>query len=90
LHASEGVYGLRRTFVLAGAKTLVMSLWNVPDEETKDLMIDFYARVLRGESRADALRNAQLKIKSTCPDPFYWGAFICQGDPGPLDRFEQK
>ena len=90
LHASEGVYGLRRTFVLAGAKTLVMSLWRVPDGETKDLMIDFYASILRGDSRADALRNAQLKIKATHPNPFFWGAFICQGDPSPLSGGNEK
>ncbi len=80
----EGVFGLRRAVMLAGAKTLIMSLWKVPDEPTKELMIDFYARILKGEPRADALRNAQLTIKAEYPDPYYWGAFICQGDPGPL------
>ncbi|MGZ4869541.1 MAG: CHAT domain-containing protein [Halobacteriota archaeon] len=40
--------------------------------------------MLAGEGRADALRNAQLAIKTKYPDPYYWGAFICQGDPGPL------
>ena len=80
----EGVFGLRRAFVLAGAKTLVMSLWKVPDEPTRELMEDFYSRLLAGEGRAEALRQAQLAMKAKYPDPFYWGAFICQGDPGPL------
>ncbi len=84
VRTGEGVFGLRRAFVLAGAKTLVMSLWKVPDEQTRELMEDFYQRILHGEPRAEALRQAQLEMKKKYPDPFYWGAFICQGDPGPL------
>lgn len=84
VHVGEGVFGLRRAFVLAGAKTLVMSLWKVPDEQTRELMEDFYRRILSGEPRADALRDAQLAMKTKHPEPLYWGAFICQGDPGPL------
>jgi CHAT domain-containing protein len=80
----EGVFGLRRAFVLAGAKTLVMSLWKVPDEQTRELMAGFYHRILSGHPRADALRETQLEMKKKYSDPFYWGAFICQGDPGPL------
>jgi CHAT domain-containing protein/tetratricopeptide (TPR) repeat protein len=83
-HVGEGVFGLRRAFVLAGAKTLIMSLWKVPDEPTRELMEDFYARLLAGQGRAEALRQAQLAMKAKHPDPFYWGAFICQGDPSPL------
>jgi CHAT domain-containing protein len=84
VHVGEGVFGLRRAFVLAGAKTLVMSLWKVPDEPTRELMEDFYSRLLVGEGRAEALRQAQLAMKAKYPSPFYWGAFICQGDPSPL------
>jgi CHAT domain-containing protein len=84
VHVGEGVFGLRRAFVLAGAKTLVMSLWKVPDEPTRELMEDFYGRLLAGEGRAEALRQAQLAMKAKYPAPFYWGAFICQGDPAPL------
>jgi CHAT domain-containing protein/tetratricopeptide (TPR) repeat protein len=84
VHVGEGVFGLRRAFVLAGAKTLVMSLWKVPDQQTQELMVDFYQRILAGEPRAEALRQAQLGLKARHPDPYYWGAFICQGDPGPM------
>lgn len=84
IRTGEGVFGLRRAFVLAGAKTLVMSLWKVPDQETCELMEDFYRRILAGEPRAEALRSAQLAMKAKYPHPFYWGAFICQGNPGPL------
>jgi CHAT domain-containing protein len=79
----EGVFGLRRAFVLSGAKGLVMSLWKVPDEETRKLMVDFYKRIdsQPGQSHAETLRAAQLAMKEDYPNPFYWGAFIYEGDP---------
>jgi CHAT domain-containing protein/tetratricopeptide (TPR) repeat protein len=90
VHVGEGVFGLRRAFAVAGARTLVMSLWNVPDEQTQELMVDFYQRILglkgRPEGRAEALRQAQQAVRARHPDPYYWGAFICQGDPGPLTQ----
>lgn len=61
-----------------------MSLWKVPDEETRGLMEEFYRRVLAGEPRSEALRSAQRVVKARSPHPFSWGAFVCQGDPGPL------
>ncbi len=84
VRTGEGVFGLRRAFVLAGTKGLVMSLWKVPDQETCKLMEDFYAGILKpGQSRAEALRAAQLamKEKEDYRDPLYWGAFIYEGDP---------
>jgi CHAT domain-containing protein len=50
----ERIFGLRRAFVLAGAKTLVISLWKVPDDRPRELMEDFYRGLLVGRSRADA------------------------------------
>jgi CHAT domain-containing protein/tetratricopeptide (TPR) repeat protein len=84
VQVGEGVFGLRRAFMLAGAKTLVMSLWKVRDWETQQLMVEFYRRILEGQSCSAALRQAQLDLKDSCPDPLYWGAFICQGDPRPI------
>ena len=84
----EGVFGLRRSFVLAGAQTLVMSLWKVSDKQTRELMVEFYIRLKKGQGRVDALREAQLEMKKKIPDPYFWGAFICQGNPSPL--FRQK
>ena len=78
-HVGEGVFGLRRAFVLAGARTLVMSLWKVPDGPTCELMEDFYRRLLTGEGRAEALRQLQLALKAKYPDPYYWGAFHLPG-----------
>ena len=78
----QGVMGLRRSFVVAGTDTLVMSLWRVPDKETAELMKSFYREILRGEGCGDALCSAQRELLHR--DPYYWGAFICQGNSGPI------
>ncbi|MBI4910621.1 MAG: CHAT domain-containing protein [Acidobacteria bacterium] len=61
-----------------------MSLWEVPDEMTRDLMMDFYERVLRDQPRAQAVRAAQLAMRRQYRDPSLWAGFVCLGDPGPL------
>ncbi|MBF0495824.1 MAG: CHAT domain-containing protein [Deltaproteobacteria bacterium] len=84
----EGVYGLRRAFSQVGAKSLVMSLWKVPDKETQELMEEFYQNLDSGMTSAQALRQAALKQKERVqqrylgPNPFYWGAFVFQGEAG--------
>jgi CHAT domain-containing protein len=82
----EGVYGLRRALVLAGSESQVMSLWQVEDTATRDLMIGFYRRMLAGAGRADALRDAQLELIATAgrQHPYYWASFIQSGDWRPL------
>ena len=84
----EGVYGLRRAFVQAGAKGLVMSMWPVPDEETKELMEVFYRHVSGGKmSRSEALRQAALHQMQVAEErygrahPLFWGAFVYLGEP---------
>jgi CHAT domain-containing protein len=76
----EGVSGFRRAFVIAGARSLVMSLWKVPDTPTRELMVRFYEELLAGHPRGDALRAAQQWVRDRYPHPYYWGAFILQGD----------
>jgi CHAT domain-containing protein/tetratricopeptide (TPR) repeat protein len=79
----EGVYGLRRALVLAGSESQVMSLWQVSDIATRDLMIAYYQRLQAGEGRADALRKVQLGIAhgdSSRAHPFFWAGFIQSGD----------
>ena len=82
----EGVYGLRRAFVLAGAESELMSLWKVDDDATRDLMIDFYKQLKNGKSRAAALREVQLKLIGIerYQHPYFWAAFILSGDWGPI------
>jgi CHAT domain-containing protein len=62
VEGGEGIYGLRRALVLAGAESQVVSLWKVADAATRDLMVAHYRQLLAGEGRAEALRQAQLEI----------------------------
>lgn len=125
VQVGEGVFGLRRAFVVAGARTLIMSLWKVSDLATAILVERFYALLLDGLPKGKALRQAQHDLRTgelgnlrprwlsepmrdrlaagnaqrrrkleelaALPDdfrpfshPFYWAAFILQGDDGPL------
>lgn len=86
--AGEGIYGLRRTFLQAGAKSLVMSMWPVPDRETKELMVAFYKNYLSAQTdKVQSLRQALLQVKKTAetryghPFPIYWGGFVFLGQP---------
>ncbi|MBN2227697.1 MAG: CHAT domain-containing protein [candidate division Zixibacteria bacterium] len=85
--SGEGVFGLRRAFQHAGARSILMSLWNVPDRQTSLLMEGFYTRWLGGMNKRDALREAALEIISGsragrgCAHPILWGGFILVGDP---------
>jgi CHAT domain-containing protein len=85
--AGEGVMGLRRAFAVAGARTLVLSLWKVPDLQTRMLMESFYRALLEGKGCAEALRQARLEVRERYPAPWYWAAFVCQGDPEPVPGF---
>lgn len=73
----EGVYGLQRAFKIAGAKTLVMSLWQVPDYQTQELMTLFYQNLLdRNTTPRQALRAAQNDLRRKHYEPFYWAGFV--------------
>jgi CHAT domain-containing protein len=79
---SEGIMGLPRAFLYAGARRVIVSLWKIDDEATVPLMKMFYSRLQRGEDPARALRGAQLDLlKNTqLSDPYYWAGFILEGD----------
>jgi CHAT domain-containing protein len=82
--SGEGVFGLRRAFQEAGADSVLMSMWQVPDEETRRLMTLFYENWLAGKNKHEALRMAQRKLRDELRAegrdwPFYWGAFIVVG-----------
>lgn len=92
-NSGEGVYGLRRAFTLSGARSQLMSLWNVSDESTKDLMVEYYRRLKQNQGRGEALREAQLamiesKLTSNSGEsyshPNFWASFVKVGDWRPL------
>lgn len=79
----EGLIGLTRGFMYAGASSVVASLWRVDDEATAELMKHFYANMLqRGMRPAEALRSAQNTLRNTPPwqSPHFWAGFILQGE----------
>jgi len=77
LHNTEGVYGLQRAFKLAGAKYLIMSLWQVPDMQTKVFMTTFYTHWLEHNMTIpEAFRKTQLEMKALFDDPLLWAGFI--------------
>lgn len=82
----EGVYGLRRALVLAGAQAQLVSLWKVADTQTRTLMVDYYKRLLDGEGRSAALREVQKAMiaNPATQHPYYWAAFLPIGNWTPL------
>jgi CHAT domain-containing protein len=80
--AGDGVHGMRRALVLAGAASQVVSLWNVSDSATRELMRDLYRGLANGVGRAEALRQAKLSMMARPhhAHPYYWAAFVLAGD----------
>ena len=80
IDASEGVFGLQRSFKLSGANSLVMSLWKVNDDATRILMTEMYKNLYSGQTKREALANAQLALRSynngIYDRPEFWAAFV--------------
>ncbi len=76
--SGDGVLGLQRGFKKAGARSLLMSLWEVDDDATQMLMTEFYKKLMDGNSKQESLSLAQKKVRETpgFEDPEYWAAFI--------------
>ena len=75
----EGVYGLQRSFLIAGAANVIMSLYKVPDAVTSELMDAFYGYWLDSNDKHEAFINAKNDIRKKYNAPYYWGAFVMIG-----------
>lgn len=90
LEKGEGVMSMARAFHFAGIPSTVMSLWKVPDQETKKVMVAFYQYLRQGESKNQALRLAKLDYLKQIDDPllahpYYWSGFVVNGNISPVD-----
>jgi len=75
IKGSEGVYGLQRAFKMAGVKYEIMSLWQVPDNETKEFMTTFYKKLLKNGDINNAFSDTQKEMRKKY-DPYFWAAFV--------------
>jgi CHAT domain-containing protein len=79
IEIGEGVYGLQRSFMQAGARNILISLWKVDDQVTQELMVKFYRYLFQGKSEREAIKLAQLDQMIKTPNPAMWGGFIMVG-----------
>ncbi len=77
IQGNEGVYGLQRAFKIAGVKYLIMSLWQIPDFQTQELMTTFYTKWLSEKMTIpNAFRAAQKEMREKYQNPFFWAGFV--------------
>lgn len=82
---AEGILGMQKSFFEAGAKSVVVSMWDVNDKYTSLFMQSFYKYLVQGYDKSDALRNAKIFfIKNYSANPYYWGAFVLSGNITPI------
>ena len=89
IEKGEGVMSMARAFHFSGIPSIVMSLWKVPDKETKTIMLDFYRFLKKGKSKSEALRLAKIEFlknnKNTVLNhPYYWSGFVLNGNVDPI------
>lgn len=91
LKGSEGIIGLQKAFFDAGAGSVILSLWDVSDKHTAELMAYFYDYLSKGYDKADALREAKIKfISEVNPNPYYWAAFTLAGNSDKIEIREEN
>jgi CHAT domain-containing protein len=76
----EGAANIVNAFIEAGAQSVVSTLWELEDHATAQLMIAFYANLSHREEKAEALRQAQLKMLNSGAPPYYWAGFVLDGE----------
>ena len=75
----DELLGLVRGLLQAGAQSLVLSLWDVHDNATKDFMVEFYTELGKGHPKAVAMRTASIRLRENRPHPYYWAPFLLIG-----------
>lgn len=90
----EGIQSLAYSFLYAGAKSVIMTQWKIPDETTPEIVIEFYKNLKKGQRKSEALRNAKLTYLESQEDPlkrhpYYWAGFVLIGDDSPIE-FEEE
>jgi CHAT domain-containing protein len=85
LEDTEGPMALARPFFFAGARSVIASLWQINDRATVQFMGEFYRSLVLGQTKAESLRAAKLRmLGSAWAHPYYWAGFLLQGDPSVL------
>lgn len=86
----EGVLSLMRVFLQTGSNAVVSSLWEIPDEKTAVIMIDFYRELSKNKTKSEALRQAKLNYLANSDSkykmPYFWSGLVIYGDDAPLDQ----
>jgi CHAT domain-containing protein/Tfp pilus assembly protein PilF len=82
--SGEGLLGVSRALLYAGAASVAVSLWQVSDASTSDFMVRFYRHLIGGQEKAEALRQSKLELirEGRYAHPYHWAAFILVGQPG--------
>jgi CHAT domain-containing protein len=81
LMGADELLGLTRGFLYAGARSLLLSLWDVNDKSTSRFMSEFYQAWLAGQTKSAALRLAIQKVRAEEPHPYFWAPFLLVGNP---------
>lgn len=90
IEKGEGVMSMARAFHFSGIPAILMSLWKVPDQETKTIMVEFYQNLKKGKSKSEALRLSKIAYLKNNPHselnhPYYWSGFVMYGNISPIE-----